>query len=164
VGPHPKRKIITLPRASAPPAPIAQATKPPSPNKPEPQPAADASPAARTQRDLSRAQAVQWLGQNYPNVFGPEVKLLAIRVGRQLWPIAKAFGGKRRALNDALQWRTTLGSYLTALAAEGATRCDLDGKAVEPVSPAHRQRAIEMKAVRLRIRREYAQPRKGSRP
>jgi sRNA-binding protein len=161
VGPHPKRKIIALPRAggvAAPPRPLFA----PAPSKSAPQPAAVAKPVARTKRDLGRVQAAQWLGQTYPAVFGVELKLLAIGVGRQLWPVAKAAGIKRGALNDALQWRTNLNAYLEMLARDGARRCDLDGNAGEAVSDEHRGRALEMAAERRRIRRDNALSRKSA--
>jgi hypothetical protein len=61
-------------------------------------------------------------------------------------------------LNDAFQRRTTLIVYLDALARDGAMRCDLEGNAVEPASPEHRQRAIEMKAERLTAARKGPRP------
>ena len=152
MGPHPKRKTISLPRAAA---PIAQPTKPPLPSRPAPQPDVTANPTARTKRDLARAKAVQWLAQTYPAIFGLDLKPLPLGAGRLVWPHAKAAGIRRRALNSALQWRTTLVAYLEILARDGAMRCDLEGNAVGPVSAEHRKRASEMAADRLRIRQAY---------
>ena len=163
MGPHPKRKIISLPRVTAP--PTEPPPLPPPPSKPAPQPAAAANPGARTKRDLARSQAVRWLGQTYPAVFGLEVKPLALGIGHQVWPRAKAAGVRRRALHDALKWSTSSFRYFDALAHDGAVRCDLEGNAVEPLSDEHRRRALEMKAeVFERIHRERAKSSKGSRP
>ena len=90
--------------------------------------------------------------------------MLAIGVGRQIWPQAKAAGIRRRALNDALQCRTTSLRYLDALASDAAMRFDLDGDAVESVSIEHRRRALEMKAGLERIQRERAEMRRQARP
>jgi hypothetical protein len=79
-------------------------------------------------------------------VFGADVKPLVIGAGRLIWPRAKAEGVGRRALNDALQRRTSAPAYLDALSADGALRFGLDGLAIEPVSPEHRECAIAMKA------------------
>ena len=156
MGPHPgRRPILTLKGVAKPAAPPMAPPPLPSPSKPAPRSIAI---AAKTPRQLARSQAVQWLRQTYPAVFGLEVKPLALGVDRLLWPHAEAAGISRRALNDALQWRTTLIVYLDALACDGAIRCDLEGNAVELVGPEHRQRALEMKAERL------AWARKGRRP
>ena len=101
--------------------------------------------AARTRR-LVADQAIKWLTATFPNIFGSEVKPLAIGVGKLIWPAAKAAGIPRRALNDALKRRTSSIAYLDALIREGAVRCDLDGAVADGVSADHRALAIEMKA------------------
>ena len=104
MGPHPgRRPILTLKGVAKPAAPPMAPPPLPSPSKPAPRSIAI---AAKTPRQLARSQAVQWLRQTYPAVFGLEVKPLALGVDRLLWPHAEAAGISRRALNDALQWRT----------------------------------------------------------
>jgi hypothetical protein len=90
--------------------------------------------------------ALTWLASTYPAVFGADVKPLVAGVGGLIWPRAKADGVGRRALNDALQRRTTSPLYLDALIADGALRFDLDGQAIEPVNAQHHECAIAMKA------------------
>jgi sRNA-binding protein len=98
--------------------------------------------AAKARRKLARTEALAWLAAGYPVAFGPDVKLLALGVGRLIWPRAKAAGVRCRALNDAIKWRTGSIHYLDALAAAGAMRCDLTGNVVEPVSVEHREIAF----------------------
>jgi sRNA-binding protein len=119
---------------------------------------------AKTERKLAREAALKWLSETYPLAFGVELRALALGIGHQVWPRAKAAGVRRRALHDALKWRTSSFRYLDTLIADGM-RFDLEGNAVEPVSAEHRQRAIEMKAELFeRIQRERAESSKGSRP
>ena len=92
------------------------------------------------------------------------MKPLAIGVGRQIWPQAKAAGIRRRALNDALKFRTTSLRYLDALASDTAMRFDLDGCAVESVSIEHRRRALEMKAGLEQIQHERALTHRQAQP
>jgi sRNA-binding protein len=93
-------------------------------------------------------EALAWLAETNPVVFGPAVKPLAIGVGRKIWPQAKAAGIKRQALNDALKWRTNSVAYLDSLTADNAVRCDLDGRAIEPVNSEHRAGAVAAAADR----------------
>ena len=155
MGPHPgRRPILTLKGVlKAPPA------KPPT-IKPALPPIAIAA-LAKTRRKAAREAALAWLATAYPKMFGDEVKALALGIGRQVWPRAKAAGVQRRALHDALKWRTSSFRYFDALIADGM-RFDLEGNAVEPVSDEHRRRALEMKAEGERIQRERIETRKGS--
>jgi len=111
-------------------------------------PAASTGPSSVTlaARRIKRDAALAWLALTYPAVFGADVKPLLVGVGRLIGPRAKAEGVGRRALNDALQRRTTSPLYLDALMADGALRFDPDGHALEPVNPQHRECAIAMKA------------------
>ena len=172
MGPHPKRKLIALPK------PIARAsTHTQSAQPPIPAPAGLAAPAApvapqpvaiaiatKTARRVAREAALAWLAATYPKAFGPEIKPLAIGVGKQVWPLAKEAGIKRAAFNSALKFHTTSFRYLDALAAGGAMRVDPAGQAVEPVTPEHRRRALEMKTELDQVKRARAEARKGPRP
>ena len=91
----------------------------------------------KTRRKLARIEAFPWLAETNPLVFGPAVKPLAIGVSRKNWPQTKAAGIKRQALNDALKRRTSSVAYLDSLAVDNAARCDLDGRAIEPVNSEH---------------------------
>jgi hypothetical protein len=173
MGPHPRR-IISLPRAPAAGASAAKA----SPTTPLPPPAApvtraalrepsaslkspsDAAAKATRRRKLN--EAIAWLSETYPSVFGT-VKPLALGIGKQIWPQAKAAQIGRRAFDDALKPRACSLSYLDALIADGAGRCGLDGNVVEPVSIEHREHAIAMKAEIVRIKREGAEAREDPR-
>jgi sRNA-binding protein len=153
-----KGRILTLPRA----APIAPRAAPEQKPAGGLTTAASAGPAgesldssrpgskalqsAPAPRKLARDATLIWLAIAYPLAFGTDVKPLAIGVGRQIWPQAKAAGIGRRALNDALKFRTTSPAYLEALAADAAMRFDLDGQRKESVTAEHRARPIEMKA------------------
>jgi hypothetical protein len=162
VGPHPKRKLITLkgvvvgkaaaaagePMGSgSPPAPPAAPSAPAASRKP---PASPPSPseaiAAAKARRLAWTEALAWLAATYPAAFGPDVKPLAIGVGRLVWPRAKLAGIRRKAFNAAIGRRVSSPLYLDALAAAAAVRCDLNGRAVEPVSAEHCAGAIAAKA------------------
>jgi sRNA-binding protein len=168
MGPHPNRRPILSLKSIAkatPPAPVAAPPAPVAapPAAPELPPAASAI-LAKTEHKLAREAAVKWLSETYPLAFGVEVRALALGIGRQVWPRAKAAGVQRRALHAALKWRTSSFLYFDALIAD-SMRFDLEGNAVEPVSDEHRRRALEMKAERFeRIRRERAESSKCSRP
>jgi hypothetical protein len=71
------------------------------------------------------------------------VRPLAIGIGALIWPQAKAAGITRKAFNDAILRRVNSVFYRQALAADGALRFDLEGNAVESVSPEHRLQALE---------------------
>jgi ProQ/FINO family len=158
MGPHPKRKIITL-RTKLPIAPawkpvigsetvasVASVVGASQPRLAGPAASTGLPSLTLTARRRKRDSALTWLASTYPAVFGADVKPLVIGAGRLIWPRAKAEGVGRSALNDALQRRTTAPAYLDALSADGALRFGLDGLAIEPVSPEHRECAIAMKA------------------
>lgn len=154
MGPHPKRKIISLARVTAPPIPPPRAPVPP------PAETAPLKPP-KTSRTLAREAALKWLSETYPLAFGVEARPLALGIGHQVWPQAKTAGVQHRALHDALKWRTSSFRYLNALSRDGAMRFDLEGNAVAPVSGEHRRRALEMKAEFDRVQRERAEALKG---
>jgi hypothetical protein len=77
--------------------------------------------AAWAARKPARTQALAWLAEAYPAVFGANVVPLMLGVGRLVWPEAKAAGIKHKAFNAALKKRTNSFGYLDALAAGGAT-------------------------------------------
>ena len=171
-----KRRILTLPRA-APVAPRAAREQRPAGDlrtaagaaragqslKPS-RAGSTALQSAPAPRKLARDAALTWLAIAYPLAFGTGVKPLAIGVGRQIWPQAKAAGIRSRALNDALKFRTTSLRYLDALASDTAMRFDLDVYAVELVSIEHRRRALEMKAGLERIQHERALTHRQAQP
>ena len=158
MGPHPKRKIMTLPKA---PVPAASLATPAQKVAIGPQTAAGgvrvgegpgahyAGPgapgrlptAAWAARKLARAQALTWLSSTHPAVFGAVAKPLALGIGKLIWPAAKATGINRPAFNAAMKYHTTSIRYLEALARDGAQRCDLTGAAIEAVSLEHRELA-----------------------
>ena len=162
MGPHPLRKIITLP-VKAPSTTAAQTAlrSPPTPLPPRtvakgpparpsdatagPSDAGAARIAASRARRIARDAAMAWLAATYPAAFGlnDAVKPVAIGVGKLIWPAAKAAGIKRRALNDALSRRAGSIAYLEALVEDGAMRIGLDGDAVEPVSLEHQVFALD---------------------
>ena len=80
----------------------------------------------------------------YLAAFGPDVKSLALGIGREIWPAAKAAGIKRNAFNAAIGRRVSSPAYLEALSPEGAVPIGLDGAVVGPVSEEHRAGAIAM--------------------
>jgi sRNA-binding protein len=151
VGPHPGRRSILILKSVVRAPPVA----PPPPSKSAPR-LVEIAIAARNAPKLAREAALKWLSRTYPDALSPEVRPLAIRVGRLRWPEAKAAGVKRAGLNAALKFRTNSFRYLDALIND-AVRFDLDRNATEPVSAEHRQRAREMKAKLERIQRERAQ-------
>ena len=175
MGPHPKRRIITLP-VKAPSATAAQ-TVPRSPPTPLPpraaptmEPATERKPPASPQgpsdttaariaasraRRIARDAAMAWLAATYPAAFrlNGDVKPVAIGVGKLIWPAVKVAGIKRRALNDALSRRAASLAYLSALAADGAMGIGLDGAVVEPVGLEHKVNALDRLA---RIERRLA--------
>jgi hypothetical protein len=120
--------------------PPARAERPPA--RP-PAPPVDPRILAARARRLARDAATDWLQRTYPNVFGAEVRPLAIGVGAVIWPIAKAAGITRKAYNDAILRRVNSVFYRKALAVDGAVRFDLEGNAVDVVSPEHRLQALE---------------------
>jgi hypothetical protein len=164
VGPHPKRKIITLPRATVVtidqkpiggPQTVAGVVRVGENHK-----ASHAGPhafgtspiAAFAAWKLKRAQALAWLAATYPAVFSADVKPLALGTGRLVWPEAKVAAINRAAFNAAMKFRTTSPRYLDALTAPGAMRFDLAGNAVESVSLEYRERATAMLVeIKLRI-------------
>ena len=119
MGPHPKRKIITLPRATVVtidqkpiggPQTVAGVVRVGENHK-----ASHAGPhafgtspiAAFAAWKLKRAQALTWLAATHPAVFSADVKPLALGTGRLVWPQPKAAGIKRAAFNAAMKFRTT---------------------------------------------------------
>jgi hypothetical protein len=166
--PHPKRKILFLPRApikapiSKTPVPAAscgipaqkpvdgaqtavdvvRVVKQAGPAAAKGSPTAARIAASRARR-IARDAAMDWLASTYPLAFGADVKPVAIGVGKLIWPDAKAEGIKRRGFNDALSRRASSRAYLKALAADGAMRVGLDGDAVEAVSIEHQVLALD---------------------
>jgi hypothetical protein len=163
VGPHPKRKIIKLPKAPIAKSPVTAASLATPAQIPAKGPetaagvvrvgegrgahhagpgAAGRLPAAAwAARKLARAQALAWLSSTHPAVFSANAKPLALGVGKLIWPRAKATGINRPAFNAAMKYHTTSIRYLEALARNGAQRCDLTGVAIEAVSLEHRELA-----------------------
>ena len=91
MGPHPKRKTITLPRKATTPAPLPAVSMPITPTAPTPI-VAPLSPlvrleaeanAARARRKRAEADALTWLSREYPAAFGAAVVPLAIGVGQR---------------------------------------------------------------------------------
>jgi ProQ/FINO family len=168
LGPHPKRRILTLPvkapwttaaqmALKSPPTPLPPRAAPMEPEVAKGPPArpsdATAGPsdagaariAASRARRIARNAAMAWLAATYPAAFGlnGNVKPVAIGAGKLIWPAAKAAGIKRRALNDALSRRAGSPAYLEALVEDGAMRIDLDGAVVKPVSIEHQVNALD---------------------
>ena len=166
--PHPKRKILSLPRApikapiSKTPVPAASCAIPAQKPVDGAQTAVDvvresSRPVLRPRkaplprrgsrrrgRGASRATRL-WTGspRRTHSHSVADVKPVAIGVGKLIWPDAKAAGIKRRGFNDALSRRASSRAYLEALAADGAMRVGLDGDAVEAVSIEHQVLALD---------------------
>ena len=149
--PHPKRKILSLPRVpikapiSKTPVPAASCAIPAQKRVDGAHTAVDVVRVKQPSRArrIARDAAMDWLASTYPLAFGADVKPVAIGVGKLIWPDAKAAGIKRRGFNDALSRRASSRAYLEALAADGAMRFGLDGDAVEAVSIEHQVLALD---------------------
>jgi hypothetical protein len=172
MGPHPKRRTITLPKrlaaktramvgtpksSGSPPAPVPPSPAPVTPaasRKPSGKLSSPLDAAAKAQRKLGREAALKWLSRTFPAAFGPVAKPLMVGVGRQVWPQAKLAGIKRQALNVALKHYTRSLAHLDSLIVAGAVRIALNGQEVELVTDAHRATAVATKAEISRIRSE----------
>jgi sRNA-binding protein len=77
-----------------------------------------------------------------------EGRCLPMKIGIWREIAARTDPGSHAALKAQIAVLARSRLYLAACAAEGAMRSDLDGKAVEPVTAQHRQRATRLRSGR----------------
>ncbi len=171
LAPRPSRKkliVRTFTTRSTSAAPLRSSTlaAPIAPVAPPVPCVADAAVAdAYNTRDCRRkaelAAARAWLRTSFSVAFGFPVLPLAVGVGKDIEARAAAAGLKRSAIKAALRYRTSSRAYIEAVAAEGATRFDLDGQAVETVSGEHQAHARASIAAMAAARPARRSPARG---
>lgn len=79
-----------------------------------------------------------WLCRRWPGAFNTKnPRPLAIGIAEAIVAAAEADGVGAQQVLSALQFYVSRKRYLSAIAAEGAMRFDLDGIVIEPVSEGH---------------------------
>jgi RNA chaperone ProQ/FINO-like protein len=150
MGPHPGRKKLTmrsLKQRTSEKTPAPAEVKPPphaERPKPPPGPGAGLTVAEQRQRNQARRDALAWLRNAFPALFGYPPLPLAVGIGKAIVAVAIEAGRAKHATRAALHYWVHGHAYLVALAAPGAMRCGLDGQAVEAVDPQHQAEAARL--------------------
>lgn len=150
MGPHPGRKKLTmrsLKQRTSEKTPAPAEVKPPphaERPKPPPGPGAGLTVAEQRQRKGTRRDALAWLKNTFPALFGYPPKPLAVGIGKTIVAAAIEAGGAKHATRAALHYWVHSHGYLAALVAPGAVRCGLDGAPVEAVDAQHQAKAAEL--------------------
>jgi hypothetical protein len=99
------------------------------------------------QREIEKAEARRFLAETWPALFAGDPVPLPIGMTDMVYAEGRTKGGLSNRLCKrafkALCWRCASRAYLTAVAADGAMRRNVEGEPVEPVSERDRQHALE---------------------